>query len=413
MRRFLHVGSRRVPESADGSSEWLLVVLVVLLMASVVVLPVAAWARGVLVAQILTLVGVWAFLGGRSRATPAATLMSLDELVTDVLPVSYVRCGRQGLSVVVAAIAIDERTTDDREQVARRLAASLRRTDSVALSSGSTLVLALEVKSAANLAKLGSSLHAKCSAAGMVTFRVGVATYPDEPVPPNELVGRALRRLEPNGDGGSRGRLGQGVDSVLSLPRNGARLFDLFVASFLLVATFPVIVIAALAIRLETPGRAVYEQVRTGRFGQPFRLYKLRTMVEDADQRLDEVMHLNVLEGHFKAPNDPRVTKVGRLLRKLSIDELPQLWNVLRGDMAIVGPRPTTLHLDEHDRWQLERLAVRPGLTGLWQVTARGASTFDDRSRLDIEYARERSLAVDAGLICRTVPAVLSGRGAH
>jgi lipopolysaccharide/colanic/teichoic acid biosynthesis glycosyltransferase len=174
----------------------------------------------------------------------------------------------------------------------------------------------------------------------------------------------------------------------------------------------PVVVACAIAVRLESPGQAIFAQERTGEGGKRFGCYKFRTMVENADELKAELAHLNVLEPpDFKIPDDPRITRVGKFLRSTSVDELPQLWNVLRGDMAIVGPRPTSFSPDTYELWHTRRLDVRPGLTGLWQVTGRHNVDFDDRVRLDARYIRQRSISFDLQLILRTFGALLRREG--
>jgi lipopolysaccharide/colanic/teichoic acid biosynthesis glycosyltransferase len=157
---------------------------------------------------------------------------------------------------------------------------------------------------------------------------------------------------------------------------------------------------------------AFHVQERTGAGGRRFRLFKIRTMVGDAEAMKAELMHLNTRTyPDFKVDNDPRITGIGRILRATSLDELPQLWNVLRGDMTLVGPRPTTLPPEAYASWQTERFGVRPGLTGLWQLDGRDSPSFVERARLDIAYVRRRSLRLDLYILLRTIPAVLGGRG--
>jgi lipopolysaccharide/colanic/teichoic acid biosynthesis glycosyltransferase len=169
----------------------------------------------------------------------------------------------------------------------------------------------------------------------------------------------------------------------------------------------------ALAIRFDSRGPLWFSQDRTGRNGRRFRMYKFRTMVENAEELKASVAHLNVLAPpDFKIIDDPRVTRVGRFLRRSSLDELPQLLNILRGEMSIVGPRPTSFAPGTYRLWHARRLEIHPGLTGLWQVTSRNEASFDDRVRLDIYYARHASLALDLRIMVRTVSAVLRGSGA-
>ena len=193
----------------------------------------------------------------------------------------------------------------------------------------------------------------------------------------------------------------------------GKRALDLVVCTLLLVIAIPVIAVCALAIRLDTPGPVMFAQLRTGRDGRRFRMLKLRTMLANAEELKPQFAHLSVVPPpDFKIPNDPRITRVGRFLRATSLDELPQLFNVLRGDMSLVGPRPTSFEPSRYELWHTQRLDVRPGITGLWQVEGRNVTTFDERLRLDVQYIRRRSLAFDVILLARTVVVVLRRSGA-
>jgi lipopolysaccharide/colanic/teichoic acid biosynthesis glycosyltransferase len=191
------------------------------------------------------------------------------------------------------------------------------------------------------------------------------------------------------------------------------RVCDFAIALVGIVIVFPLIVATAIAVKVTSRGPALYRQRRAGRLGQPFTVVKFRTMVRDADQRKTELARLNIRQPpDFKVLRDPRVTPVGRVIRAASMDELPQLFNVLRGNLSLVGPRPTSLMRDEYAQWQVERFEVKPGLTGLWQVVARGDPSFDVRVRLDIAYATRRCLRLDIEILLRTVPSVLFARGA-
>jgi len=190
---------------------------------------------------------------------------------------------------------------------------------------------------------------------------------------------------------------------------------DFFVALALLALAAPVLLLASLAI-LVTSGRPIFfVQERAGRSGRPFKMLKLRTMVSDAGARRAEVAALNELSGPvFKAAADPRITPLGKVLRKTSIDELPQLFNVLTGSMSLVGPRP--LHVEEQQNvrgWHRRRLSMKPGITGLWQVSGRSDVDFDEWMRLDLVYVDTWSPSLDVKILLRTVPAVLSGKGAR
>ena len=190
------------------------------------------------------------------------------------------------------------------------------------------------------------------------------------------------------------------------------RLFDLAVCVLLLPVVLPLFLLSALAIRLDSPGPVFIKQERTGRDGTPFRMLKFRTMVRDAAELKAQLAHLNVLPPpDFKIPHDPRITRVGKFLRQTSLDELPQLLNVLRGDMSLVGPRPTSFAPTTYELWHTHRLEVTPGITGLWQVKGRNTTTFDERLRLDIEYIEHRSFALDLKILLQTVPSVLRRTG--
>ena len=191
------------------------------------------------------------------------------------------------------------------------------------------------------------------------------------------------------------------------------RILDIVVSFAALIVAAPILLACALAIRLETPGPVMFSQKRTGRAGRRFPMWKFRTMVANAEELKAELAHLNILPPpDFKIPNDPRVTKVGRFLRATSLDELPQLFNVLRGDMSIVGPRPTSFPASSYELWHTQRLDVAPGMTGLWQLEGRNATTFDERLRLDVQYIRHMSLGQDLRLMARTVGAVVRRDGA-
>ena len=193
------------------------------------------------------------------------------------------------------------------------------------------------------------------------------------------------------------------------------RAFDLSVAILAMPFWLPLIGLIALGIKLTSPGApAIFVQLRTGKGGQRFRMYKFRSMVPNAEELKAKYAHLNELQWpDFKITNDPRVTKIGKILRKTSLDELPQLFNVLKGEMSLVGPRPTSFGADTYKLWHTERLDVLPGMTGLWQIIGRASMEFDDRLRLDIAYIERRSLWMDFSILFHTVYAVFKGRGAH
>ncbi len=193
------------------------------------------------------------------------------------------------------------------------------------------------------------------------------------------------------------------------------RVIDVMLASILLVFLAPVLVFVSLIVKLSSRGPVIYRQTRCGLYGRKFTLYKFRSMHDGAEDVLWEIRHLNEMDGPvFKMRNDPRVTTIGRFLRKSSIDEFPQLWNVIKGDMSLVGPRaPLPEEVREYTRWQRRRLSVKPGITCLWQVSGRNEIDFHEWMKLDLEYIDNWSLLLDLKILLRTFPVVLLGRGAR
>jgi len=192
------------------------------------------------------------------------------------------------------------------------------------------------------------------------------------------------------------------------------RFIDIVLAAVSLVLVSPVMAVVALLVRVTSKGPVLFRQERCGLNGRRFQLYKFRSMVADAESRKAGLADRNERELVFKIKNDPRLTPLGRWLRKFSVDEWPQLWNVLRGDMSLVGPRPAVpSEVEQYKRWQRRRLRMRPGLTCLWVVEGRDAVDFERWMALDMEYIDTWSLALDWKIILRTIPQVVSGKGAH
>ena len=188
-----------------------------------------------------------------------------------------------------------------------------------------------------------------------------------------------------------------------------------FIGSIVLILIFsPLILLVAMLIRLDSPGSIIYRQVRCGLNGRKFILYKFRSMVQEAEQQQSKLTAFNLMDGPvFKMIKDPRVTRVGRFLRKTSLDELPQLFNVLRGQMSFVGPRPPLPEeVEKYEGWQRRRMSMKPGITGLWQVSGRNQTNFDQWMKLDLEYIDNWSLWLDVKILLKTIPVVLSGKGA-
>jgi lipopolysaccharide/colanic/teichoic acid biosynthesis glycosyltransferase len=191
------------------------------------------------------------------------------------------------------------------------------------------------------------------------------------------------------------------------------RLIDIVGAALGLVILSPILLVTAILIRTRDGSPVLFRQTRVGLHGRPFSIVKFRTMERGAERRLHEVAHLNERRGAaFKATNDPRMSPIGRRLRQLSLDELPQLWNVLKGEMSLVGPRPPLpSEVVEYDIWHRRRLSMKPGMTGLWQVESRHEPNFDRWVELDLSYIDRWTLWLDLSIMLRTMPSVLMARG--
>ncbi|MBC7659382.1 MAG: sugar transferase [Chitinophagaceae bacterium] len=200
-----------------------------------------------------------------------------------------------------------------------------------------------------------------------------------------------------------------------SVQRLAKRLLDITGALIGLILLSPVFVALGLLIRLDSNGPVFYSQTRVGRNGRLFKFYKFRSMVIDADALKAQLMSQNEVDGPaFKMKADPRVTRLGLFIRKSSFDELPQLWNVIKGDMSLVGPRPAIPEeVSQWEAWQFQRLSVEQGCTCIWQVSGRSDTNFQQWMRMDLEYVRTWSIALDIALIVRTILVMLTGRGAY
>ena len=192
------------------------------------------------------------------------------------------------------------------------------------------------------------------------------------------------------------------------------RAFDLTICMIALPPLLLLMGVIALLIYMDDPGPVLFKQQRTGKGGKRFCIYKFRTMVTNAEELKVKYMHLNELTWpDFKITNDPRVTKIGNILRKTSLDEIPQIFNVVKGEMSLVGPRPTSFDVSTYSLWHTERLEVTPGITGLWQVKGRSDVDFDDRIALDVEYIENQSLMLDIKILFWTVASVFKQEGAY
>jgi exopolysaccharide biosynthesis polyprenyl glycosylphosphotransferase len=211
------------------------------------------------------------------------------------------------------------------------------------------------------------------------------------------------------------------VVTIQSGPQDGwqliaKRLIDLLASTLLLIALAPLLIVVVLLIKWDSPGTVFFGQERVGYNKRRFRMLKFRTMVEGADKQQCALDHLNEAEGPvFKIKNDPRITRVGAFLRRFSIDELPQLVNVLKGDMSLVGPRPLPVRdVERIDiQWHKRRFSIKPGITCLWQVNGRSNVGFDDWVRMDLDYIDKWSLGLDVLILMKTIPAVFKGPGAY
>ncbi len=196
--------------------------------------------------------------------------------------------------------------------------------------------------------------------------------------------------------------------------RHGKRVIDLCAVAVGLLLLWPFLLLLAIAIKIDSPGPVFYRSTRLGQRARAFEFLKFRTMGRDAEKKKAELEHLNEMTGPvFKIQNDPRVTRVGRFLRRTSLDELPQLFHVLRGEMGLVGPRPPIpSEVEQYEPWQRRRLSVVPGITCLWQVSGRNQIQFEEWMELDMEYIDKMSLWTDLKILFMTVPAVLRRKGA-
>ncbi len=251
---------------------------------------------------------------------------------------------------------------------------------------------------------------------------LGVASFREEALTLPDLIELAGSNLEATYGRRADASIGPAAGTWPLAPRRRTRFgawlkrgFDVTAVLAAAPLWAPIVFLCAVAIWLSAPSAPVlFRQERTGRGGRRFEMLKFRTMVPHAEALKEELAHLNELQWpDFKVPDDPRITAVGKLLRKTSLDELPQLWNVLRGEMSLVGPRPTSFSPDDYEAWHTARLDVPPGITGLWQIEARASAEFDERLRLDLEYVRRQGFFYDLWILLRTLPIVLSMRGGH
>ncbi|HEX3277799.1 MAG TPA: sugar transferase [Thermoleophilaceae bacterium] len=342
----------------------------------------------------------------------------------DPIARDFARVRREGSPLTVTSIGVASGRGSSRRlaEVAQALLPSLRITDAVVRASAEGVVVVLpgadERVALAVLDRLPGGQRGD--------LVLGTATFPEDGQTYALLkqVARSRRRPWPADQGpGSNGRLRRPPSPVdqpaLLVETRGLspllrRAVDLALLALIAPLAIPVIVLLALVVRLDSPGPAFVRIQRLGRDGQPFGLLKLRSMMRDADRMKEQLRHLNTMAWpDFKIAEDPRVTRLGRVLRKYSLDELPQLWNVLRGDMTLVGPRPCSVKLGDYRLWQSERLDVTPGIVGRWQAEGRGQMDFTERCRLDIQQVRASSLRLNLRLFLATVRSVFDSKGAY
>jgi lipopolysaccharide/colanic/teichoic acid biosynthesis glycosyltransferase len=326
-------------------------------------------------------------------------------------------------------------------RLARALVPSLRRSDVIIRLVTDRLAVVLPRADA----RVADAIIARALTGVEAAVFVGIATFPKDGLTWAALkeVARERERPWPEASGADSGigseagptaltRSGDSPDSaghsepeaeeveqpevlleVRTPGRHLRRAADLLVLALLAPVVLTVIAVAALAVKLDSRGPAFVRIGRVGQDGKPFALFKLRSMTADAEIRKEELRHLNTLPWpDFKISNDPRVTRVGSWLRRYSVDELPQLLNVLRGEMTLVGPRPCSVRLIDYEPWQGERLEVTPGLAGRWQAHARGVADFTTRCRLDISQSQAGSVRMNLTLVLATVRSALRSRGA-
>jgi lipopolysaccharide/colanic/teichoic acid biosynthesis glycosyltransferase len=376
---------------------------------------------------------------------------------TEILSSELTRCRRyeRPLAVLVCRpVGRPDRLTRGGQRRDRRRPSSelldeiqlhLRRTDRLAALGGNAVVVIAPDTTGDGAGMVAARLQALCARRLGTAVACGWAAFPADAVTAEGLLQEALATLDRSSDNGPSDPPvaavdphARGVEATALSPREPSaleqcpwlrwypirirrrrwletgvkRALDVAVSLIVLLLTAPLLVLVAIAIKLESrPGPVLFAQWRTGHGARRFRMFKFRTMVPDAEKRKAELLALNARSWpDFKVENDPRVTSVGRLLRATSIDELPQLFNVLRGDMSLVGPRPTSLPPADYELWQLERFDVKPGVTGLWQVIGRDSPSFVGRLRLDLAYLQRESLRLDLSLLLRTVPTLVRRR---
>jgi len=322
-----------------------------------------------------------------------------------------------------AAIETDERWIE------RRLAPMFRRTDVLVRCTGPGRYMAFCLGNDEDgIGRLARRLEEELDGLQVAT---GIACFGGDALTLGDLVDHAWSKVpiarDPNRDDDDQSP-GRGLDRIdhgrgrrrasgfrRRLSTRIKRLFDLALIGITAPFWLPTFVLVAIAVKLSDPAAPLFfVQMRTGQGGRRFRMYKFRTMVANAEALKEQLRtHSELAWPDFKIKRDPRITPLGRWLRKSSLDELPQLINVILGDMSLVGPRPTSFEPDTYEPWQTARLDAQPGLTGLWQVEGRAETRFDERIRIELDYIERQGFWLDLWILLRTVPAVLKMRGGH
>lgn len=364
----------------------------------------------------------------RLRPDAAATLLYSPAQMRAVLDRQRARCDRNnhGFSLLVFGWS-SAAPPDAIRALTDALRKRTRATDELGWIDVHRVGAVLETATSAIAWKIADDIMAACPA-HLPYLTTEVFSYPSDgsqsrPDRPGRRIPRLFSPVEappPSRHAGGE-RTGEGDRPVQRMERLFARplplwkrALDIAGALLGLVLLAPIMVLAAMATKLASRGPAIFKQQRVGLGGECFTMYKLRTMDVDADARKADLLAHSERDGPFKMVNDPRLTPVGRFLRQSSIDELPQLWNVLKGDMSLVGPRPLPAHeMVACAPWQQQRLDVTPGLTCIWQVSGRSEIPFVQWVRMDLQYIRSRSLLQDVKLLLRTIPAVVGGKGAY
>jgi lipopolysaccharide/colanic/teichoic acid biosynthesis glycosyltransferase len=310
------------------------------------------------------------------------------------------------LAVLSIELPPDRATRADFDFLGKGLVRRLRNTDVVGLLATHQVGVLLPHTSEAGAWKVASDI-CDLYPVGHDRPNCEVFVYPDDSTP------RRGRSPEINEEDVKEYKTSS-IESLLAQPTpKWKRAIDVLGATVGLTLSLPILVAAGIAIKLSSRGPVFYSQLREGMGGRRFRIVKLRTMQQGAHEKQSELRALSVQDGPaFKLQNDPRTTWIGRWLRATSLDELPQFWNVLRGDMSLVGPRPLPVHESiQCASWQRRRLSVAPGMTCIWQVAGRSRVSFDEWMRMDLQYVGRRSLLCDVGLILATAPSVIVSRG--